>query len=243
MKGSVKSLVVLKAVKARLLMYQHQELFFVLQTLPSVDFQTLLYILLVIGGLSGWIALIFDRLSEKPKIRGRIVQVMRGQFKNPENPLETLTSFTIFLYLTNTRKSSAQLIDYALLIPSGRFRFQRMKILLGTLDNLHFGYQGRELNIPDLNQRLLNHQTKPVELGASLTGFLIFLGDASYYKADIQKYRLICTDVFGRKHKIVNKAQTVLRRKIHSRHVWGKRDHLSFFASFFSNSESRRTLA
>jgi hypothetical protein len=171
----------------------------------SIDFQTLLYILLVIGGLSGWIALIFDRLSERPKIRGRILQVMRGQFQNPENSVETLTSFTLFLYLTNTRKSRAHLIDYALSISTARFRFQKMKLGRGIPPDMkfHFNYQGRELNIPDFTKRLLHRQSEAIEFGVPFIGFLLFGGDLKFYKADIRRYKMICTDVFGHKHKIV----------------------------------------
>jgi hypothetical protein len=133
------------------------------------------------------------------------MQVLIGQTPNPENPPQTLTSFTLLLYLTNRRKSPVHLTDYALSIRTGHFRFQKMRIARGIAPDIRFHhvYQGRELTIPDFTERLLHRQSKAIEFGVPFIGFLLFLGELKYWSTKIRRYKLICWDVFGHKHKIV----------------------------------------
>jgi len=117
-----------------------------------------------------------------------------------------MTSFTLFLYLTNLRKSPAHLIDHWLELKIGGIfsKYERVLIIRGNMSDLHFSDKdGKELTIPDLNQRLLNHQRTPIEFGTAFVGFLIFLGDLKFYQAKIRKYKLTSIDVFGHKHRIV----------------------------------------
>jgi hypothetical protein len=161
----------------------------------------------VLIGFSGWVTFLYTYLSGRPKIKGKILQVMRGNFPNPGNPSETLASLTLFLYLTNARKSAVHLVDYELYIDAGE-GFQQMKIVRSSPDAIfHFAYSGRELEIPDFNKRLLFRQIRPIAFGVPFIGFLLFGGDVRYYTAKIRKFKLVCTDVFGHKHKIVAKPE------------------------------------
>ncbi len=160
-------------------------------------------IILFVGAVSGWIAVVITYLSGRPKIRGKILQVMRGTFPNPERRSEVLTSFVLFLYLTNARKSPVHLVDYELQIDAGE-GFQGMKIVRSGPDMaFHFEYSGSELQIPDFNRRLLYRQGKSIVFGTPFIGFLMFGGDAKYYKSAIREFRLTCTDVFGHKHRVI----------------------------------------
>ena len=160
-------------------------------------------IVAMVATISGWVAFIYKYFSDRPKIKGKILQVMRGTFQNPENPSEKLTSFTLFLYLTNARKNAIHLSDYILEIDTGN-GFERMKMIRGiTNQTFHFEYgQGGEVQIPDFNKRLIHRQSKPIEFGLPFYGYLMFGGDFKYFKADIRRYRITCVDVFDHKHKI-----------------------------------------
>lgn len=153
--------------------------------------------------ISGWVAFTYQYFSDRPKVRGKILQVMRGTFQNPEQQSEKLTSFILFLYLTNRRKNAIHLSDYILEIDTGN-GFERMKIIRGlNTQHVHFAYwQGGEVQIPDFNKGLIYKQSKPVEFGVPFYGYLAFGGDFKYYKADIRRYRITCVDVFDHKHKI-----------------------------------------
>jgi hypothetical protein len=136
-----------------------------------------------------------------PNIQGKIMGEMRGQFH--KTPSETLTSFVLFVSLTNASTTPAHVRDYEFYVDIGA-GFERMSIFRGISSmNFHFGYQGRELEITDFSKRLLSYQNKPIEFGIPFEGILLFGGDEKYYKAPIRTYKLICVDVFGQRHEIV----------------------------------------
>lgn len=153
--------------------------------------------------LSGWVAFLYQYYSDRPKIRGKILQVMRGTTPNPQQPSERLTVFTLFLYLTNMRKNAIHISDYILEVET-EMGFERMKIVYGLGGKeVHFEYgTGGEVQIPDFTKGLIYKQSKPVEFGVPFYGYLPFVGDIKYYKADIKRYRITCVDVFGHQHKI-----------------------------------------
>jgi hypothetical protein len=131
------------------------------------------------------------------------MQVMTGQFQNPTNLSETLTGFTLFVSLTNRATTPAHVRDYEFYVDIGS-GFERMSIFRGiSSTNFHFGYQGRELQITDFNKRLLFYQNKPIEFGMPFEGILLFGGDKKYYGMPVRGYKLVCIDVFGRRHEIV----------------------------------------
>src|SRR4030043_2100980 len=106
-----------------------------------------------VGTISGWAAYAYTYLSDKPKVKGKILQVMKGNMQNPMQPSERLTSFILFLYLTNGRKNAIHLSNYILEIDVGN-GFEQVKMLRGISDNLniHFSYsKGGEIQIPDFN--------------------------------------------------------------------------------------------
>jgi len=165
-------------------------------------------IIATVATISGWVAFIYQYLSDRPKIKGKILQVMRGVFPNPEQPSEKLTSFVLFLYLTNARKNAIHLSDYILEIDTGN-GFERMKIVRGiTNQTVHFEYgQDGEVQIPDFNKGLIYKQSKPIGFGVPFYGYLMFGGDFKYFKADIRRYRITCVDVFDHKHKITTESK------------------------------------
>jgi len=165
-------------------------------------------VIAIVATISGWVAFVYQYFSDRPKIRGKILQVMRGTMQNPERPSENLTMFMLFLYLTNARKNAIHLSDYILEIDTEN-KFEKMKIVRGlTAHPVHFMYgQGGEVSIPDFNKGLIYKQSKAVEFGTPFYGYLVFAGDLKYYKADIRRYRITCIDVFDHKHKTTTESK------------------------------------
>ena len=167
-----------------------------------LDATTLTILIATVAAISGWVTVFYQYLSDRPKIKGKILQVMFGTFPNPEKPSESLTVFTLFLYLTNSRKNVIHISDYILEVETDH-KFERMKIVRGFDQPLHFAYGQSEVQFPDFSKGLLIYkQSKPVEFGIPFYGYIIFAGDVKYYKADITRFRITCVDVFDHKHEI-----------------------------------------
>ena len=66
------------------------------------DLLTTIFIPLLLG-ISGWVAFFYQYFSDKPRIRGKILQVMYGQFPNPIKTSEQLTSFRIISLIEQTQ--------------------------------------------------------------------------------------------------------------------------------------------
>ncbi len=168
------------------------------------DDSILTLIIAAAAAISGWVAFGYQYFSERPKIKGKLLQVMRGRMKNPENPSEDLTVFTLFLYLTNQRKNAIHLKNYILEVDEGH-GFEKTKILRGDLSKLKFGSKYGEIQLPNFEQSIIHKQSKPIEFGVPFYGYLMFGGHSKYYNAEIKRFRITCIDIFDHKHKITTK--------------------------------------
>src|ERR1035437_150038 len=54
--------------------------------------------------LSGWGKVLYDHVTSRPKICGRVFQVVLGQMANPAQAEEPLAAFVVYLYLVNRRR-------------------------------------------------------------------------------------------------------------------------------------------
>jgi hypothetical protein len=170
----------------------------------SITETVLTLVIGVVGTISGWVAFCYQYFSEKPKIKGKLLNVMRGRMKNPENLSENLTVFTLFVYLTNARKNAVHVRDYILEVDNGN-GFKKMKIIHGNLSGFRFDCADGEIQIPNFEQGVIYRQSKPIEYGVPYYGYLIFGGDLKYYDSEIKRYRVTCVDVFDNKHTITTK--------------------------------------
>jgi hypothetical protein len=164
----------------------------------------LTFIIGAIGTISGWAAYTYQYLSDRPKIKVKLLNVMRGRFKNPKNPSEDLTSFMLFIYLTNLRKNAVHIKDYILEVDDGN-GFKRMKKIYGDLSHFDFTCADGEIQIPNFEQGLIYKISKPVEFGVPYYGYLFFGGDPKYYDAEIKRFRITCIDVLDHKHETTAK--------------------------------------
>jgi hypothetical protein len=101
------------------------------------------------------------------------------------------------------------MLQYDMEIDLGK-GFEQVQRAWGTSGlNINLGsWISRGIQIPDFMNRLLIRQDRAVEFGIPLKGILLFLGNIKYYQAKVKRFRITCTDIFGRKHKITAKPET-----------------------------------
>ncbi len=164
-------------------------------------------IIALLIALSGWGKVLYDYITSKPKIRGRVFQVMRGQMNHPQRSEEQLATFLTYLYLLNTRKNSIHILDYGLevKIKNNWIRLDRV-YGIHNIPNMSFlDPSGQEIKIKNFSENLIYKKSVPVEYGKPLHGWILFVGDASLYTEDISEYRLTCIDAYKKHHVIKTK--------------------------------------
>jgi hypothetical protein len=155
--------------------------------------------------LSGWAKVIFDYVTGRPRIRGRIFTVMRGQMPNPARPSEMLTAFTTYLYLLNTRRNSVHMLDYEMEAQIGG-KWHRLQRVYGihNIKNLSFlAPDGTEIKISNFADNLIYRRNIAVEYGKPLHGWIVFAGDPTFHVVETEKYRVTCIDVYRKRHVFV----------------------------------------
>jgi hypothetical protein len=172
------------------------------------NYTVLTLIIAIIAAVSGWATVAYQYFSDKPKVRGKILQVMHGSMTNPMKTSEKLATFVLFLYLTNARKNAVHLRNYELEVDVGK-GYKKMLMVRGILDSTSFTFESEsgDIIIPDFNKGLIYRQSKPVEYGVPFYGYLMFAGDIEYYAQKVRRCKIILTDVFDHKHKLTTKQE------------------------------------
>lgn len=169
-------------------------------------------VVLTILGLiftSGLIPLYIRYIFNRPKIRGRICIVVVGEMSDPKNQEEKLTSFLVYLYLTNLRKYNVHILDYEMEVSTGFCsKYEKLERIYNAhnVKNYSFLSETLVINLGDLSKKLINREKKPVAYGVPLQGFIMFGSKkrSTYFTSRIDKlkYKVTCIDIFGKKHKI-----------------------------------------
>lgn len=183
---------------------------------PELSLETWINILSAIGVASGWVAFLFERLSERPKIRGKVLFYGGGTVSGvKDGKLQDFVATIIGLYLTNHRKSGVHIIDYEVEIGFGKHRFLKRfhdfgRPWYGIQPNWNIGFrdtQGKMIDFQDFNKMLIYRQNKPVQFGSPLTGYMVLLSDISFQKKlgdEAHWARIRVIDALGHKHKIIS---------------------------------------
>ena len=167
------------------------------KTIPKA--QIIGIIIAAIIGLSGWITFYYNYISNQPKITGRLFTVIVGQWKD-----KNLTSFLCYAYLVNERKAAVHLLDYELEVDFGE-GYKKLKKAYGLDNPKNFTFLDKnrsEIIIPDFQKQLINKKDNLAQYGIPIHGFILFVGDSSYYSKTVKVYRLTCIDAFGNRHTI-----------------------------------------
>lgn len=167
------------------------------------------YTIPIIGfiiAFSGWVKVFYDYVTSRPKIRGQVFQVMRGQMDDPRNKGKRLEAFIAYLYLVNKRRNTIHILDYELDI-----KVDRKWIKLGRVYGIHnvknsFGaIGGGNIEIKNFEDNLIYRKAKPAEYGQPLHGWIVFVGPENLRSADVLAFRLTCIDAFCKKHQFETK--------------------------------------
>ena len=158
--------------------------------------------------LSGWGKVVYDHISSKPKIRGRVFQVMRGCMPHPERQGQKLTTFLTYLYLVNTRKSGVHILDFELqVLNEGKWiRLDRVYGLHNVRELNFDAPDGSPIKIQNFSSNLIYRKVGPVEFGKPLHGWIMFAGSPSLYGVHIERFRVTCIDAYRRRHTLETKA-------------------------------------
>ncbi|WP_434672201.1 hypothetical protein [Pseudomonas sp. R1-15] len=160
----------------------------------------------VLFGFSGWFKVFLDHLSNKPKITGEIINVVRGQ---ADIGLGQMATFLTYPYLHNLRKNAMHILDYRLRVKVANkwvevHRFYGIEFV----PSMSFtSINGTVIQIPDFAKKLIYKKDEPVEQGVPLHGWLLFAGSLDLYESKISEYELICIDVNKKLHKIRSKPE------------------------------------
>lgn len=155
--------------------------------------------------LSGWFKVYYDHISTKPKITGRLLTSINGlmNFKGSD-----LSSFVVYPYLLNARKNVVHILDYQLHIKLSD-GWHRLDAAYGfhKAENFTFSSDDGEIKIKDFSTSFIYTRKEGVQQGIPLHGWLMFLGDRSFYGQEVLAYKLVCVDANLVSHDVITKSK------------------------------------
>lgn len=166
-----------------------------------MDYENLIKIAGVALALSGWSKVFIDHQANKPKIKGRIINVVKGTTTGIDG--QTVTSFMPYVYLLNMRKNVIHILDYELYIKTaaGWHQLHRVYGMEKQPEDITFvGGGDAQMKINNFRQNLIYRKNSPAQHGVPLHGWLVFATDAAFYKEKIFAYKLVCIDAGLKRH-------------------------------------------
>jgi hypothetical protein len=179
--------------------------------LEGKNIAIIISIVALLVSVSGWATFIYSIVTSTPKISGQIFNIIIGQMQNPNNSNQQLTSFIVYLYITNERNKSVHILDYEMEVDSGT-GFEKVLRVYGVqnVQNWHFESNENLIEIPDFNSKLIYAQNKALDYGSPLHGFVVFAStkpqQSFISNGSSNKYRITIIDAFQKKHYIVSSA-------------------------------------
>ncbi|MBN2412032.1 hypothetical protein JXQ31_10105 [candidate division KSB1 bacterium] len=157
----------------------------------------------VFVALSGWATLFYNFYTNKPKIKGQILNLMTSEWDNPQFQKPKRAIF-LYIYLINVRKNPVNILDYELEIDLGN-GYERVIRVYGAqnMEQPTFKSNEHEIKIPNLNEKIIYKKDSLLTYGLPLHGFALFATDRSQKELEkIIKLKLTCIDAFNNRHII-----------------------------------------
>ena len=155
--------------------------------------------------LSGWATLFYFWYTSTPKVIGRIMGVILGEMIGPKRPPQALTAFNVYVYLTNSRKSTVHLLDYELEVDLG-IGYEKLDRFYGAQKIPDWTFEGTEytIEIPAYAEKLIYARSEPVRYAVPLHGFVLFYSKRPFaeYSKRVKRFKLTCIDAFQNRHEI-----------------------------------------
>jgi hypothetical protein len=159
---------------------------------------TFLALAAAIGGLSGLATVVYERISQRPKIGGRVFQAIKGKTVIRGRKF---TSVIVFLHLTNNRRNPISILEYELeafvdddWLPLPRSYGANLEQQALT------DAAGRSFTIT--KDTMVNWKPQAIAHGVPLQGFIQFLADENLYAKTVTAWRLTLVDEFDRRHVV-----------------------------------------
>ena len=151
--------------------------------------------------------LLYKLYTEKPKIEGRILTAWHGVQNESTGKNLDWTYYFVYPAITNSGTRPIHILDYELEIDFGDgFKKIPRVYAVDQIKNWNFDF----LKIDDFNEKLIYLKDGKLTHGKILHGFIVFgIGDGSFHQKKSKTYKLICIDVFNKKHEIIQKADSI----------------------------------
>ncbi len=168
-----------------------------------MDYKNIIFFLISsLIALSGWGTVIYNHITSTPKIKGRVLNVMRGNMNDPSKPDQKMATFTTYAYLINVRKNTIHMLDYEMEIEIDG-KWIRLKRVYGLQNIQHLSFlatDGTNIEINNFSNNLINRKNLPVEYGKPLHGWIVFAGDIELYNKEVSRYKITCIDAYNERH-------------------------------------------
>ena len=166
----------------------------------------------VIFAFSGWFKVAYDHQTSKPKVVGKLLNVMSAQATSPTK--KNYTFFMLYPYLLNARKNSIHILDYEAFIKvpnkKGWQALNRFYGLDKVSNTTFMSPAGGLIKINGLPSAYIYRKGEPVQQGIPLHGWIPFLGDADLDTVKATEYKLVCIDANSNRHEIVMKTKDIV---------------------------------
>lgn len=119
------------------------------------------------------------------------------------------TTFLTYIYLTNSRKNEAHVLDCEMEIEING-KYVKLDRAYGTQNVQNYTFldkAGQAITIPDINRKWVFQKEKPIEFGKPLHGFVLFLGSPELYEKQPTSYRIRILDAFYKKRTFVTRRE------------------------------------
>ena len=158
--------------------------------------------------LSGIIAVVVSLVAtfmvqsylDRPKLKGNILQVIIGHLVGNFDK----TSYAMYVYLTNQHQNTISIFDYEMYVDFGE-GYIKLDRVFGTgiiPEVFEASSPLGNARIENFRDKQLSKKDQQIGFGNFIDGFLMFVGDPSFLKKQVNRYKLVCIDVFQRKHII-----------------------------------------
>jgi hypothetical protein len=152
------------------------------------------------------ITFVIQSYLNRPKIRGKIFNVISAEWSNPLLGIHK-ASFWVYVYLTNYHRNSISLVDYEFEIDFGN-GYVKLERVYGDISTALPSIvtvkddKGKDIQLKNLGSHLLYKNSRPVQYGQFIHGFVMFAGDLSLHHQKPLRVKFTCIDVFSNRHVI-----------------------------------------
>jgi hypothetical protein len=163
-------------------------------------------VLYIVIALSGWGTIAYQNIQSKPKIKGEIIIEVGSELSSNEGDIFI---YSPYIFLTNMRSNSVYIKSFIL-----EFKNENEKVILQPdytirtrFPNAHGTNEIKgQTSFKDIMDNLIFYKDMEVKYGKPLEGFVSFPICKKYKTSIVKaKYKLIITDIFGRKYIIKEK--------------------------------------